>query len=104
MSGSSVERRGSAEEAMSFFQRITRALHILPTIERDGQSRFEDLGASYAEQVLDDERAICITNPVIPQRKAVAHYSLLWTRSVWSTSNELIEPSRAAHSARSANR
>lgn len=35
IAGRSVERREGTEEAMPFFQRITLAFHILPTIGRD---------------------------------------------------------------------
>jgi len=51
---------------MSLFQRITRAFHTLSTIELDEQSRFGALGELYAEQILDDGQAICLTNPIVP--------------------------------------
>jgi hypothetical protein len=51
---------------MSLFQRITRAFDTLSTIELDEQSRFGALGELYAEQILDDGQAICITNPIVP--------------------------------------
>ena len=51
---------------MPLFERLTRALQTLSTVELDDQARFGAWGEFAAERLLEDEQGLCLANPIVP--------------------------------------